>query len=69
MADTSQIEGSIAPPPGVVPNFDSPKDELKTVFIVTQVLCIVFVTIFMATRVYVRLSILRAFGREDCEYL
>ena len=69
MADISQIEGSIAPPPGVVPNFDSPKDELKTVLIVTQILCMIFVTIFVATRVYVRLSILRAFGREDCECL
>lgn len=73
MADTSlfetagrQVEGSIPPPPGVIPNFNSPKDELNTILIVTQALCISFVTIFLALRVYVRLRILRSFGKEDC---
>ncbi|PGH10707.1 hypothetical protein AJ79_05298 [Helicocarpus griseus UAMH5409] len=52
-------------PPGVIPNFENPKDNLNTVLIVTQIICIAFVTIFLGLRIYVRLAILKTFGRED----
>ncbi|KKZ67229.1 hypothetical protein EMCG_07079 [[Emmonsia] crescens] len=61
----SAVKGALDPPPGLIPNFEHPKDNLNTVLVVTQILCIIFVTIFFSLRVYVKLSILRSFGRED----
>ncbi|PGH03210.1 hypothetical protein GX51_04245 [Blastomyces parvus] len=61
----SAVKGALDPPPGVVPNFEHPKDNLNTVLVITQILCIIFVTVFFLLRVYVKLAILRSFGRED----
>jgi hypothetical protein len=63
----SDLIGAMPPPPGITPDFDNPKDELRTLMITTQVLCISIVSIFVFLRVYVRIRIMHDFGREDCK--
>ena len=64
----AEPQGAMEPPLGVTPNFDNPKDELHTITIVTQVLCMVFVTAFFFLRVWIRLNVLHIFTSEDCSY-
>lgn len=61
-------QGAMPPPPGVTPDFENPKDQLNTIMIVTQALCMVFVTVFIFLRVWIRVTILRSFTAEDCSY-
>lgn len=59
-----------APPPkGVEANLEDPDKTAQTWDFVTQSLCLIFMTIFFGLRTYVKLSILRGFGIEDCESL
>ncbi|KAL2063950.1 hypothetical protein VTL71DRAFT_4444 [Oculimacula yallundae] len=59
------IVGALPPPPGVTPNFDHPKDVLRTVNFVIQPLSLGLVTITVFMRVYTRAMIQRVMYKED----
>lgn len=60
--------GAVAPPPGVEPDLSNPEDILKTCNYVTQALTLVFVTVFVATRVYAKSKVLGGvLTMEDCK--
>ncbi|KAH8685687.1 hypothetical protein BGZ60DRAFT_559506 [Tricladium varicosporioides] len=59
------IEGALAPPEGVTPNFEHPKDHISTLNIAVQSLCVSIVTLHFFARMYVRVNIQQTFGRED----
>lgn len=61
------VVGSLPPPPGKTPNFEHPKDVLRTVNFVTQSLCISLVTILVLIRVYTRAVIQKIVYKEDCK--
>lgn len=64
----ARFEGAAPPPEGVTPNFDHPKDVLKTINIVSGILAIGLTAPFVLLRFYVRVFIMRAIDREDCTY-
>ncbi|RGP77298.1 hypothetical protein FLONG3_4596 [Fusarium longipes] len=55
-------------PPGVVPDYNNPEDVYWTLNIVMTVICVVFVTVFFLVRVYVKRTINRNIGVEDCQW-
>ena len=55
------------PPSGVTANLEHPDRTAQTWDYITQTLCMVFMTVFFALRMYVRLNILNGLGLEDCE--
>ncbi|KAH6980358.1 hypothetical protein EDB82DRAFT_282232 [Fusarium venenatum] len=55
-------------PPGVVPDYNHPEDVYWTLNIVLTVICVFFVTAFFLVRVYVKRTINRNIGVEDCTY-
>lgn len=63
----SHADGGMPPPPGVTPNFEHPKDVLRTVNLVTQTLSIAIVTAFVLLRIFARYRIARAYKPDDCE--
>lgn len=50
----SVIVGAMQPPEGVTPNFEHPRDNLKTITLVTQGLTLVVVTVFIIIRFYAK---------------
>lgn len=63
----AQLEAAIPPPAGVKSNFSNPKDVLHTVNLVTQVLCIIVVTIFVVIRIWIKTHYHKNLNSEDCE--
>ncbi|KAI9048002.1 hypothetical protein LZ554_007800 [Drepanopeziza brunnea f. sp. 'monogermtubi'] len=57
--------GASPAPPGVIPNFENPKDVLRTINFVTGGLAIGLTTLFVFGRLYVRLWVARAVLIED----
>lgn len=56
------------PPDGVQSNYVDPEDQ--TIFIITSnVLCLVFVTVFVALRLYTKVFIARRISLDDCATL
>lgn len=53
-------------PPGVVPDYNHPEDVYWTLNIVLAVICVFFTTTFFLVRVYVKRTISRNIGVEDC---
>lgn len=62
----SDSKGGLAPPSGVIPNFDHPHDVLRTVNLVTQASSISMVSAFVVLRIYARYRISRAYKPDDC---
>ncbi|KAH6674434.1 hypothetical protein B0J14DRAFT_540278 [Halenospora varia] len=60
-----EFEGALAPPEGVTPDFEHPKDHVRTLNIVVQSLCVSIVTLHFFVRMYVRVNIQQTLGRED----
>ncbi|KAF5707079.1 integral membrane protein [Fusarium mundagurra] len=52
-------------PPGVVPDYNNPEDVYWTLNIVLTTICVFFITLFFAVRIYVKGTISRNFGLED----
>jgi hypothetical protein len=50
----STTAGAVAPPNGVIPNFEHPQDVLYTINLIVEVLCIALVIPFVSSRVYIR---------------
>jgi hypothetical protein len=64
----SDFPGAAPPPDGVDPDLDSPQDVLKTVMCVTQWLTLLFVSIFVALRLYAKTKILATVASwDDCK--
>lgn len=53
------------PPPGVTPNYVDP-ESLAPVLVACITTCLVLMIIFVGMRLYTKLFISRAFGRDDC---
>ncbi|KAF5026441.1 hypothetical protein F66182_1474 [Fusarium sp. NRRL 66182] len=52
-------------PPGVVPDYDNPRDVCWTVNVAMMTICVVFVAVFFFIRVFVKLTINRKMLLED----
>jgi hypothetical protein len=66
----SDFPGSAPPPDGVTPDLENPEDVLQTVMYITQGLTLLFVTVFVALRLYAKTAILgSAWSWDDCELL
>jgi hypothetical protein len=58
--------GAAAPPEGATVDLDHPRDVLRTVNYVTQALTLIFVSTFVALKIYSKWKILGGnFGWED----
>lgn len=55
------------PPPGVTPNFDHPQSQTARYYI-GEGICLGFAFVFVSLRVYVKLTITRAWGKDDGEF-
>jgi hypothetical protein len=66
---TNTIEGALPPPPGIIPNFAHPDKTVWTASVVTQALCLVVVGVLMGLRIYVRTSVTKNFGKDDCRFI
>lgn len=55
----------LAPPKGVMSNFDSPPSRADSMRIVSSISMAIMI-VFVALRVYSRLCVTRAFGKDDC---
>lgn len=55
-------------PPGIVPDYNHPEDVFWTLNIVLAVICAFFTAVFFFIRVYVKRTIHRHIGVEDCTY-
>ena len=66
---TNTIEGALPPPPGIIPNFAHPDKTVWTASVVTQALCLVIVGMLMGLRIYVRTSVTKNFGKDDCRFM
>lgn len=53
-------------PAGVTPDYNNPEDVYWTLSIVITVLCVFFTSVFFFVRVYVKRTISRNIGIEDC---
>lgn len=63
-----EFPGAAPPPEGVEPNLDNPQDVLQTVLYATQGLTLLFVTIFVAMRVYAKTRLLgNTLSWDDCK--
>ena len=51
--------GQLPPPPGVVPNFDNPRDVGHKANITGLIICCILATTFIAIRAYVRFFVNR----------
>lgn len=60
------IEPVIPPPPGLTSNFEHPRDVLHTVNLVTQILCIVVVTVAVTLRIVIKIRLRKKLDLEDC---
>jgi hypothetical protein len=60
-------EPMMPPPPGVVSNFAHPQDELHTVNLATQILCMIGTTIILLLRIFVIVRLRKSLVLEDCE--
>lgn len=58
---------ALAPPPGVIPNFDNPTSSSSICLVVIAVTLPLMIA-FLALRAYVRLRIARALGTDDCTF-
>ncbi|PYI31586.1 hypothetical protein BP00DRAFT_456907 [Aspergillus indologenus CBS 114.80] len=58
---------AVAPPPGVVPNFDNPPSQ-RTAIIVLQSIFLFLALLAVSARVWVRTCIIKFWGAEDSEY-
>jgi hypothetical protein len=56
-------------PSGRTPDFDHPRDALRTILLVTQCLCIPIVSILIMLRLYVRFRFRQQLGIDECELL
>ncbi|KAI5459739.1 hypothetical protein BGZ63DRAFT_415235 [Mariannaea sp. PMI_226] len=56
--------GALAPPPGVVPNLDNPRDVLRTCNYVAQGLTMGIVSMFIAMWCYAKMKILRVSAKD-----
>jgi len=59
---------TLAPPPGVIANFDDPYS-LQRYDILCQTLCFTVTTLLLAIRIYTKIHVLRRPGWDDCEQL
>lgn len=66
LSRTMSYPGALAPPPGVVPDLNNPRDVLWTCNFVTQALAIVIVSSFVCTRFYVKIKVLEP-TLDDCK--
>lgn len=57
---------AMAPPPGVVPNFENP-ESLRKWWILMMCMCMSFSTIFILLRLYTKLILIKSHAWEDCE--
>lgn len=55
------------PPPGVVPNFIHPENQLAAIN-TTLIICLSFATIFVWLRIYTKFLINKTHGYEDCAF-
>lgn len=58
-------EPVIPPPPGFTSNLEHPQDALHTVNLVTQLLCIIFVTVIVILRLIINIRLRKRLGLED----
>lgn len=63
----SFIKAAAEPPPGVIADLENPQDVLRTVNLVVQSLCIVFVSVTVLLRMYTRAVVQKTIYREDCK--
>ncbi|KAH6716450.1 hypothetical protein BKA61DRAFT_478706 [Leptodontidium sp. MPI-SDFR-AT-0119] len=63
----SFIKAAAEPPPGVIADLENPQDVLRTVNLVVQSLCIVFVSVTVLLRMYTRAVVQKTVYREDCK--
>ena len=63
----SSLEGAAPPPDGVIPNFQHPKDVLRTINIVSGILVIALMFPFICLRIMVNGLVMRRLVLEDCE--
>lgn len=62
----SQLGGAMSAPPGMEPNFIDPPSQQKS-NLVQHATCLTLVTMFVAMRLYSRLSILKTkLDSDDC---
>ena len=65
---SAEYPGAAPPPEGVVPDLENPQDVLQTVMYATQGLTIVFVTVFIAMRIWSKSRLLgNTLSWDDCE--
>lgn len=57
-----------APPPNVTPNFDHPQSSALAAQIGLGI-CIGIASIFVMLRIYAKLTVVQAWGWEDCEFI
>ena len=63
------LDGPARPPPaGVIPNFDNPKEILKTVFHAVLGVELFLTTCAVIMRIYTKRILLRSMGYEDCKH-
>lgn len=66
-ASTETRISAVAPPPGVVPNFDNPTDAGAKVTYITANACMATIAVMILVRAYVKIFILRQVILEDGE--
>ncbi|KAH9204188.1 hypothetical protein DL95DRAFT_319921 [Leptodontidium sp. 2 PMI_412] len=64
----SFIKAAAEPPPGVIADLENPQDVLRTVNLVVQSLCIVFVSVTVLLRMYTRAVVQKTIYREDFSF-
>ena len=63
----SLLNGPAAlPPAGVLSNFESPSQNLASIFHVNAALALSFTTVAVVIRIYTKRCLLRSIGYEDC---
>lgn len=61
----SPPDAALTPPPGVIPDFHDPFT-LRPYWVVTAALGLLFTGLFLALRLYTKISIVKRLRWEDC---
>ena len=65
---TIQDQPVIAPPPGIVPNLESPVSRASEIYVAASV-CLPLIVLFAAARFYAKVAILKKWTWDDGESL
>lgn len=63
----AQQQGALPPPPGIIPNFASPSSIARS-FQVGFGVCVGISGLFVITRTYARICVMKRWGLDDCKH-